>query len=69
MWGLEWDKDYIRFYLDGVLMRESENTHWHQPLRINLNNESNKWFKQVAIEEGIDELYLVDYVRIWEKKK
>ena len=43
VWGLEWNKDVIRFYLDGVLYREAENTHWHQPLAINLNCESNKW--------------------------
>jgi len=44
VWGLEWTKEYIRFYIDGILFREAKNTHWHQPLEININNESNKWF-------------------------
>ncbi len=68
-WGLEWDKDYIRFYIDGVLFREAENTHWHQPLRINVNNESNKWFGALPDDNRLDGEYLVDYVRIWKKKK
>ncbi len=68
VWGLEWTEEYIRFYLDGVLIREAENTHWHQPLRININQESNKWFGALPSEDRIDELYLVDYFRVWEKK-
>lgn len=29
VWGLEWTPEYIRFYIDGILFREAENTHWH----------------------------------------
>ncbi len=68
-WGMDWTEDYIRLYFDGVLFREIENTHWHQELKINLNNESNKWLG--ALPEGdhrIDEKYLVDYVRVWKRK-
>ncbi|WP_430932667.1 family 16 glycosylhydrolase [Saccharicrinis sp. 156] len=68
-WGLEWDKDYIRFYLDGVLFREAENTHWHQPLEINLNNESNKWFGALPDDTRLNELYKVDYVRVWTTRR
>ena len=32
VFGLDWGKDEIRFYVDGVLVRSVENTHWHQPL-------------------------------------
>lgn len=68
-WGIDWTEEYIRFYFDGVLFREVENTHWHQELRINLNNESNVWLG--AVPEGdkhTDEKYLVDYVRVWKRK-
>ncbi|MDC0584741.1 family 16 glycosylhydrolase [Bacteroidales bacterium] len=68
-WGLEWDKDYIRFYLDGVLFREAENTHWHQPLEINFNCESNKWFGALPDDNRTNELYKAEYFRVWQKKK
>jgi hypothetical protein len=32
VFGLDWGKDEIRYYVDGVLVRSVENTHWHQPL-------------------------------------
>ena len=31
VFGLDWGKDEIRYYVDGVLVRSVENTHWHQP--------------------------------------
>lgn len=69
VWGLEWDEKYIRFYLDGVLFREAENTHWHQPLEVNFNNESNKWFGALPDDNRLNEIYKVDYFRVWQKEK
>lgn len=68
VWGLEWTKESIRFYLDGVLFQEYENTHWHQPLHINVNNESNKWFGALPTDSQVGREYLVDYVRVWKNK-
>ena len=68
VWGLDWSKEYIRLYIDGVLYREIENKYWHQPLRINVNNESNKWFGALPDDNRMDAEYLIDYVRVWKKK-
>ena len=68
VWGLEWDKEKIRFFIDGTLFREVENKHWHQPLTINVNNESNKWFGAVPDDSRLDREYRVRYVRVWNKK-
>ncbi|MDW7691465.1 family 16 glycosylhydrolase [Flammeovirgaceae bacterium SG7u.111] len=68
VWGLEWNKDVIRFYIDGVLFREAENTHWHQPLEININCESNKWFGALPDDNRLNKEYKVNYVRAWQKK-
>jgi len=65
VWGLEWTKDYIRFYIDGALFREAKNTHWHQPLEININNESNKWFGALPDDNRLDGEYHIKYVRVW----
>ena len=68
VWGLEWTPEVIRFYLDGVLFREQENTHWHQPLEININCESNKWFGALPDDERLDGEMRVKYVRVWKAK-
>lgn len=67
VWGLEWNPDVIRFFIDGFMFREVENTHWHQPLTINLNNESNKWFGALPDDNRLDQSYRVKYVRVWKK--
>ncbi|MEM9679804.1 MAG: family 16 glycosylhydrolase [Bacteroidota bacterium] len=69
VWGLEWTEDYIRFYIDGILFREAENTHWHQPLEVNFNCESNKWFGALPDDERIDGTYHIKYFRAWKAKK
>ena len=65
VWGLEWTKEYIRFYIDGILFREAKNTHWHQPLEINFNCESNKWFGALPDNNKLDGEYHVKYFRVW----
>ncbi|MDO6802242.1 family 16 glycosylhydrolase [Wenyingzhuangia sp. 1_MG-2023] len=70
VWGIEWDEEFIRFYIDGVLFREAENTHWYQPLEINFNNESNKWFGALPSEKSkLNEEFKVKYFRYWSKGK
>lgn len=69
VWGLEWTPEYIRFYIDGILFREAKNTHWHQPLEVNFNCESNKWFGALPDDNRLDGEYHVKYFRVWEHKK
>ncbi|BAX78432.1 family 16 glycosylhydrolase [Labilibaculum antarcticum] len=68
VWGLEWTPKYIRFYIDGILFREAENTHWHQPLEVNFNCESNKWFGALPDDKRLDGEYKVNYFRAWKQK-
>jgi beta-glucanase (GH16 family) len=68
VWGLEWTPEVIRFYLDGILFREQENTHWHQPLEINVNCESNKWFGALPDDARLNGKMRMRYVRVWKQK-
>ncbi|WP_344788995.1 family 16 glycosylhydrolase [Postechiella marina] len=68
-WGLEWTPEFIRFYIDGVLFREAKNTHWHQPLEVNFNCESNKWFGALPDNNRLNGEYHVKYFRVWKLKK
>jgi len=65
VWGLEWTPEYIRFYIDGILFREAKNTHWHQPLQVNFNCESNKWFGALPDDNRLDGEYHIKYFRTW----
>lgn len=68
VWGLEWTPEFIRFYIDGILFREAKNTHWHQPLEVNFNCESNKWFGALPDDNRLEGEYHVKYFRAWELK-
>lgn len=68
VWGLEWTKDFIRFYIDGMLFREAKNTHWHQPLEVNFNCESNKWFGALPDNNRLDGEFHIKYFRAWKQK-
>jgi len=69
VWGLEWTPKYIRFYIDGILFREAKNTHWHQPLEVNFNCESNKWFGALPDNNRLDGEYHIKYFRTWKQKQ
>ena len=69
VWGLEWTPETIRFYFDGILFREQANTHWHQPLEVNINCESNKWFGALPDDSKLDEAFRVNYFRVWNKRQ
>ncbi|AWG22716.1 glycoside hydrolase [Flavobacterium faecale] len=68
VWGLEWTAEFIRFYIDGILFREAPNTHWHQPLEVNFNCESNKWFGALPDDKRLDGEFHVKYFRAWDHK-
>jgi beta-glucanase (GH16 family) len=67
VYGLEWDKDDIKFYMDGVLVHAVENTHWHQPLFLIFDSETMpEWFGMPK-DEDLPSTFSVEYVRAWKK--
>jgi beta-glucanase (GH16 family) len=65
VFGFEWDVSALRWYVDGVLVRSSPNTHWHQPLTMNFDSETMPdWFGMPAGED-LPSTYSIDYVRSW----
>jgi hypothetical protein len=68
VYGLEWDKDRIRWYVDGVLVRWVQNTHWHQPLTLNFDSETMpKWFG-LPNDADLPSTYSIEYVRAWKRR-
>jgi len=68
VYALEWDKRQLKWYVDGILRRTQENTHWHQPLYLNFDSETMPdWFG--LPEEGtLPSTFSIEYVRAWQKK-
>jgi beta-glucanase (GH16 family) len=67
VYGLEWDKEEIKFYMDGVLVHAVENTHWHQPLFLIFDSETMpEWFGMPK-DEDLPSTFSVEYVRAWKK--
>jgi len=67
VYGLAWDEKRIAWYLDGVLVRWVENTHWHQPLTLNFDSETMPDWFGLPKDEDLPSTYSIDYVRAWKK--
>ena len=68
VYGLEWDKDSIKWFVDGVLVRSVENTHWRQPLYLTFDSETMpEWFG-MPDDKDLPSTFSIQYVRAWKKK-
>jgi beta-glucanase (GH16 family) len=64
VYGFEWGKEELKWFVDGVLVRSVENTHWHQPLSLIFDSETFGMPK----DEDLPSTFSVEYVRAWKKK-
>jgi len=69
VYGLEWDSDELKWYVDGVLVRSSPNTHWHQPLTMNFDSETMPDWFGMPRDADLPSTYSIEYVRSWRKGK
>jgi beta-glucanase (GH16 family) len=68
VYGLDWSKDELTYYVDGVPVRRVENTHWHQPLYLIFDSETMpRWFGMPE-DADLPSTFGVDYVRAWKRK-
>jgi len=69
VYALEWGKEKIKWYFDGVLIRWVENTHWHQPLTLNFDSETMpNWFG-LPMDEDLPSTYSIEYMRAWKNRE
>ncbi len=69
VYGVDWGKEEIRFYVDGVLVRSVENTHWHQPLYLIFDSETMPQWFGMPEDKDLPSTFSVEYVRAWKKGK
>jgi beta-glucanase (GH16 family) len=69
VYALKWDKDAITWWVDGKVVRELKNTHWHQPLYMNFDSETfPDWFG-LPDKETLPSTFSIEYVRSWRRTK
>jgi beta-glucanase (GH16 family) len=65
VYGFDWTKEELRFYVDGVLVRSVENTRWHQPLYLIFDSETMpNWFGMPE-DKDLPSTFSIEYVRAW----
>lgn len=65
--GLEWDKEWLRWYVNGKVIRQTKNDHWHHPLFIVTDSEVfTEWFGPPGDDELPSE-FVVEYIRVWQR--
>jgi hypothetical protein len=68
VYGLEWDKDDIKYYVDGVLVRQVQNTHWHQPLYLIFDSETMPDWFGMPDDQDLPSTFSIEYVRAWKRR-
>ena len=66
VFGLEWGKDHISWYVDGVLVHSQENSHWHNPLYMIFDTETMPDWFGMPEDADLPSTYRVEYVRAWQ---
>jgi beta-glucanase (GH16 family) len=69
VYGFEWNKDELKFYVDGVVVRTVENTHWFEPLCMIFDSETMpEWFG-MPDDKDLPSTFSVEYVRAWTQRQ
>lgn len=65
VYGFEWNKQELIWYVDGVPVRKAANTNWFFPMRVIFDSEAMwSWFGKVN-DADLPSTFSVDYLRVW----
>jgi beta-glucanase (GH16 family) len=65
VYGFEWNKQELIWYVDGVAVRKAKNTNWFFPMRVLFDSEAMwSWFGKVN-DADLPSTFYVDYLRVW----
>ncbi len=67
VFGFDWDREELRWYIDGVLVHTVQNTHWHHPLFLIFDSETMpEWFG-MPDSADLPSTFSIEYVRAWKR--
>ncbi len=69
IYGLEWSPDFIKYYVDGALVRSMKNTHWHTPMQMIFDSETMIDWLGTPKDSDLPSTFEVEYVRAWKNSK
>jgi beta-glucanase (GH16 family) len=67
VYALEWNKEELKFYVDGTVRYRLKNTHWHQPLHMNFDSETMPDWFGLPKREDLPSTFRIEYVRSWKR--
>jgi beta-glucanase (GH16 family) len=68
VYGLDWGKGEITYYVDGVAVQSVENTHWHQPRYLIFDSETMPDWFGMPDDADLPSTFSIEYVRAWKRK-
>jgi len=68
VYALEWNKDIIKWWVDGKVVHEMKNTHWHQPLHMNFDSETMPDWFGLPDKVSLPATFSIEYIRSWSEK-
>jgi len=67
VFGFDWDREELRWYIDGVLVHTVQNTHWQHPLFLIFDSETMpEWFG-IPNDVDLPSTFSIEYVRAWKR--
>lgn len=66
VYGLLWTPDLLRWYVNGAIIRETRNVHFHLPMRLILGNGIQGQWRGFPEKSELPSIFAVDYVRTWQ---
>jgi len=65
VYGFDWTKDQLTWYVDGVAVHTAKNTNWFLPMKMIFDSEAMwSWFGHVE-DADLPSTFKIKYVRVW----
>ena len=68
VYGLDWNKERVTWYIDGEEVFSAANEHWHRALNMIFDAEVNPKWPAIPDSNSSPATFKIDYIRTWKRK-